>query len=454
MAIDRSPLQLLPQEASSLLSVGLMHLTFEGLFTPTASGGVRPALCMTMSHDESCCEWRFALKPAQWSNGCPVRAEDFVRALMRAHDPNQPCVAASAVALLNWNGPKAAAEALDDRTLILRWRESTPLAPSVLAMPAFFPMAPAEYGRVGNGPYTVHGVLPGQPLHLSPSATYRLPTHRLPDIYLVPMDQRTALAAALSNQVDWIGSPWGAAQIGMAVEPQGGWRESIFRGRHWVRLNTRRAELQSLATRQSIRAAILEGAEQGNHSVGLLDASSAGSSAQSRLTAPSSRPRLCLLFAPSHQRDMQASLLQKWLRRAGWELELCPVEPKTLARRVAEGDYQMALSSWVAESPLPDEMLRPWLAAGAPGNGTGWHLKESREEREGRLSGSPCELASLESRILQGAAVVPIAPMVMRSWNSPLLKSWELTPLGTFDLQSMGLAEGETDTQKTITRSR
>lgn len=441
MAIDRSPLQLRPQEASSLLSVGLMHLTHEGLFTPAAEGGVRAALCQTMWHDTSCREWGFTIRPARWSDGSLLQARDFVRAILRAHDPGQPCVAAAAVAPLDWGGAHPAAEAPDASTLILRWRDPTPQAPSLLAMPAFFPLAPPDRGAIGNGPYTLLPLAPGRGLKLCPSETYRFSTAHLPILRLLAMDQRAALAAALDGQVDWIGSPWGASQIGVTKEPLGGWQEAIFWGRHWLRMNTRHSELASHGLRQSIRDAICRGSAPMQPPIGLVERPRPG--VANRLEPA---PRFCgsafsMLFAPSHLRDMQAALLQQWLHRAGVEVELCPVEPKTLAKRVADGDYQLVLSSWVAESPLPDEMLKPWLAAQAPGNSTGWHAEETDEQQEGRRRGSLTELVSLESLVLDGAAVVPISPMVMRSWNSPLLRGWRLTPLGSFDLHSMGLSE-------------
>jgi ABC-type oligopeptide transport system substrate-binding subunit len=152
----------------------LMHV-FEGLFEyhPRDASPV-PAAAERWGVSDDGRTWTFHLRPAKWSNGDPVTAEDFVYAWRRVVRPETGSTYSHRLFLIKGAREialgKAPAESLgvraaDPRTLVVELTHAAPYFPQLLCLNVFFPVhrpTVEKHGRgwvsrpdtlVGNGAY-------------------------------------------------------------------------------------------------------------------------------------------------------------------------------------------------------------------------------------------------------------------------------------------------------------
>lgn len=153
-----------------------------GLATEAANGSVIPGMAERWETSADGLTWTFHLRPARWSDGVPVTADDFVYAYRRILDPKTGSPYAYMVEILK-NGAAAnagklapeaiGARALDPRTLELRLEHPAPYLPQILTHNSFYPIPEHVVRRYGDG-----WVAPGR--YVSNGA-YRLLSWRLGD---------------------------------------------------------------------------------------------------------------------------------------------------------------------------------------------------------------------------------------------------------------------------------
>src|ERR1700677_3667111 len=86
--IGGEPSSLDPGVASDTFSYEVIRDMYEGLATESADGQILPGVASSWSVDQTGTEYTFNLRhDAKWSNGSPVRAQDFVVAWRRVVDP-------------------------------------------------------------------------------------------------------------------------------------------------------------------------------------------------------------------------------------------------------------------------------------------------------------------------------------------------------------------------------
>src|ERR1700693_1797748 len=79
-----------PAAAADTFSVQVLQDLYEGLTAESPTGSAIPAVASSWSVDAAGTQYTFHLRPdAHWSNGKPVRAQDFVVAWRRVLDPKQ-----------------------------------------------------------------------------------------------------------------------------------------------------------------------------------------------------------------------------------------------------------------------------------------------------------------------------------------------------------------------------
>ncbi len=185
-----------PQIATDGTSFEVLAAVTEGLYSIDASG--TPILAMAESVDKSAdgLTYTFKLRDAQWSNGTPVTANDFVYAWRRLVDP---AVASEYSFIVEIAGIKNAAKissgelavdqlgvsATDDKTLVVNLDVPVPFFESLMAFPSFLPVneafftaAGANYGTspdtiLSNGPFKITAYEPAATtITLAKSPTY------------------------------------------------------------------------------------------------------------------------------------------------------------------------------------------------------------------------------------------------------------------------------------------
>lgn len=170
---ESEPLTLDPQRAELVAESLVIGDLMMGLTTETAAGAVIPGMAERWETSPDGLTWTFHLRPARWSDGAPVTAEDFVFAYRRVLDPRTGATYAYLLQILK-NGAAAnagkapleaiGARALDARTLQLTLEHPAPYLPQLLTHQSFYP-APTHVVRrwgdawvrpgryVSNGPY-------------------------------------------------------------------------------------------------------------------------------------------------------------------------------------------------------------------------------------------------------------------------------------------------------------
>lgn len=155
------PESLDPQRVSGVSAGNIVRDLYEGLTAVSADGSVVPAAAESWSRRADGLTWTFKLRAAaQWSNGDPVTAEDFVTGLRRTVDPATGSgfagmlaiiVNAAAISAGKLPAEQLGVEALDAQTLRIRLASPAPFLPGILSHPASFPIHRASFARYGRG---------------------------------------------------------------------------------------------------------------------------------------------------------------------------------------------------------------------------------------------------------------------------------------------------------------
>ncbi|SDQ24589.1 peptide ABC transporter substrate-binding protein [Carnobacterium viridans] len=156
-----------------------MNNVFEGLITYDLEGNLVPGNAAAMPEvSEDGLTYTFTLREdANWSNGTPVTADDFVFAWKRMVNPENGSgyaylfsgIINNAEAILNGETPvdELGVEAVDDKTLKVTLEKPVPYFLDVLTIPSYFPQNEAfvmeqgeNYGltaenAIYNGPFTL-----------------------------------------------------------------------------------------------------------------------------------------------------------------------------------------------------------------------------------------------------------------------------------------------------------
>ena len=161
--IGGDPGTLDPGLAEDVHAFSVLIDTFEGLVTEDAGGQLVPGVAESWGVSDNATTYTFHLREdARWSNGDPVVAADFVRALRRVADPESLSPYASLLApILNFDQVAAGREPPDmlavtahsDKTLEIRLAAPASHFLAVLALPVAFPRHVSGDTGISNGAY-------------------------------------------------------------------------------------------------------------------------------------------------------------------------------------------------------------------------------------------------------------------------------------------------------------
>lgn len=185
-----------PQIATDGTSFEVIAATTEGLYSVDAEGSPIQALAEKVDKSADGLTYTFTLRDAQWSNGTPVTANDFVFAWRRLVDPVVASEYSFIAAIANIKNAAAitagevavdqlGVTAKDDKTLVVNLDVPVPFFESLLAFPSFLPVNEAFFTEKGesfgtspdtvlsNGPFSLTAYEPAATsISLAKSATY------------------------------------------------------------------------------------------------------------------------------------------------------------------------------------------------------------------------------------------------------------------------------------------
>src|SRR5271170_1372568 len=215
------PSSLDPAAAADSFSYEVMQDLYEGLTTESPTGEVIPGAASSWTVDADGTKYIFQLRSdARWSNGKPLRAQDFVAGWRRVVDPKQGSPVADnlrlikgAASIIRGKLPPDAlgVHAISDTVLVVDLEQPAPYLPQVLTHWAAYPIYSDSSARshdpkswVSNGPYVLFKWSPGTAVVLMKDELYWDRIHvQIPRIeYQVVPDENSQFARYRAGQLD------------------------------------------------------------------------------------------------------------------------------------------------------------------------------------------------------------------------------------------------------------
>jgi oligopeptide transport system substrate-binding protein len=183
------PSTLDPAAAADSFSQEVLGDLYEGLTIESTNGDVLPGVASSWTVDSSGTQYTFIIRTdARWSNGKPVRAQDFVTAWRRVVDPKRASpvaddlrLIAGAHSVMSGASPPTdlGVYAPQANVLIVKLEQPAPYLPQLLTHPVAFPIfsdASANSHKaetwVSNGPYVLTDWAPGNSVNLTRNESY------------------------------------------------------------------------------------------------------------------------------------------------------------------------------------------------------------------------------------------------------------------------------------------
>jgi len=230
-----------PSLATDIPAFRVLDDLFEGLTRLDVSGEPAPGVAERWEQSADGLTWTFHLRAAQWSNGEPVRASEFVQAWRRTLDPRTasdisqilaPLANAQAIAEGRADPATLGAEALDERTLRVRLDRPTPYLLALLGMSFMAPQyqpAIAQWGErwtepahlVCNGAFTLsESVLGGRITLLRNPRYWNAASVHLTRVTYIPADRSVQTDRYFAGEMQFTDS-FSAEQVGWLRERLG-----------------------------------------------------------------------------------------------------------------------------------------------------------------------------------------------------------------------------------------
>jgi oligopeptide transport system substrate-binding protein len=208
--IGGEPASLDPEEAADTFSFEVIRDLYEGLTSESPDGTVVPGVASSWTVNKAGTQYVFHLRPdAKWSNGAPVRAQNFVESWRRVVDPKRGSPVADilrpvagAAEIISGQLPPSSLSvvAARDDLLIVNLDRPAPYFPQLLTHSATFPVYSEETAKsrtsnnwVSNGAYVLSNWTPGSNLKLQQNTRYwdRKNVH-IPEVIYVPTPDENA----------------------------------------------------------------------------------------------------------------------------------------------------------------------------------------------------------------------------------------------------------------------
>ena len=441
----------------------------------------------------------FHLRPnARWSDGAPVTAGDFVASFRRVLTPAfgaqyatmlYPVLNAEAFhrgRLADFSAVGFAA--LDEHTLRVTLRYSTPYFLSLLSHPAWLPVPVttlARYGPidrpgnpwarpgrfVGNGPFVLKAWQRNQVIIVEKSGTYwDAAKVRLHAIHFYPIDSLDAEERAFRAGQLHLTEAMPSAKIEAYRQSQSPFlRVDPYLGTYFYRFNLRQPFLNDPRVRRALamavdRRAIVEHVLRG----GQLPAAAFTPPGMGSYTPPAGIPtdfaaarRLLaeagypggrglppfeLLFNSSEGHQIIAEAVQEmWRRELGIDVRLVNQELKSTQDARRAGNFQILRSVWIGDYADPMSFLSIW-SSDSGNNFTGWSNADyDRLLDAAAHTTDPAArnaiLQRAETLLLDAAPIIPVYYYTHIFLLRPSVRGWHPTVLDHHPYKDVWLEE-------------
>lgn len=493
------PQALDPHVTTGLPELAIQMSLYEGLVSPhPGTLEPLPAVAETWTRSPDGLTYAFSIRGnAQWSDGTPVTAGDFVTAWRRALSPARGTPYAQMLYVIE--GAEAfnrgesdrfsevgARELAPDR-LEVRLARPVPHFLSLLLHPVWYPVPShlvptgGESGRVGvwttperfvgNGPFVLKEWLPAQYVEVGKNPLYwDSATVSLEGIRYYSIDEPGAEERAFQS---------GQLHVTDALPPSRvaayqGEQSDVLRidpilGTYYILPNVRTGVLSDARVRKALSLAIdreaiagkllgagqlpatgfvppnmpgYDGVKTGGHD----PARARELLAEAGYPGGEGFPELEYLLNSSESHRKIAEALQgMWQKELGITIRLVNQEWRTYLQRRASADFELARASWMGDYAEPSTFLDLWTADSG-NNWAGWVNAEYDALMDAaRESGDTAERMKLyqaaERVLLREQAIIPLYHYVTVYLKDPALKGWTSNILDWHPVKHLSLGE-------------
>jgi oligopeptide transport system substrate-binding protein len=479
------PRTLDPALASLVLEGRILTAVLEGLTVADPATSVpRPGAAESWTESEGGRRVTFRLREnLRWSDGSPLTARDFRDSWLRVLSTPEaaywqlwePVRGAAAFREMKTSAEDVGLAAPDDRTLVVDLDRPAPWFTALTSTMWFLPVpshAVERHGRrwtrpenfVGNGPFTLSEWLPNHRIVATKNPNYwNAATVRLPAITFLSVTPGTAqLNLYESGLARWIADPPPALVRDLAGRPD--LHVSQRLAVSFVRMGCARKPFDDPRVRRAFSLAVDRDRVVRTNGAGQIPwaafvppglpewrpqglATSDPARARELLAQagfPGGRgfPVVRFVYPPDREFAVVAQTLHAiWLEELGVSVVLERTDRKDWLRRRRTLEYDLCLSSWIADYPDPASFLEIFTSESG-NNQTGWKCAEfdARIERARREAGEArrTALAEAEDVLLREAPVAPLyVPVTIELWD-PKLEGIAENPVGIHPLRGVG----------------
>jgi oligopeptide transport system substrate-binding protein len=461
----------------------IISALIEGLvaYHPTDDLQSSPGMAERWEHNADFTRWTFYLRDAQWSNGDPVTAQDFVYSWQRALSPALGNEYAPMLYVIR-NAEKfntgeisdfgqVGVKALDAKTLQVDLEGSTSYFPLMLQHYSFFPVNPRaveEHGGmtdrqsgwstldnfVGNGPFRLKKWVTNQVLEVERNPAYwDAKTVKLNGIRFFPIDNAAAEETMFRNNRLHLTNTVFPDKIPVFRENM---PEKLqidpYLGNYFYRLNVTRKPLDDKRVRRALALAldkklIVEKVTKGGQApaTGFVPQGIQGYEASEavqfrpdearRLLAEAGYPggkgfpniEIMINTSEAHRKIAEA-VQELWRRELGINVGIYNQEWKVYLDNQSNLNYDISRSGWIADYVHPSTFI-DMFTTGNGNNDTGWSNPQyDRLVEAARDAGSEDERIDLmrraEAILLEEMPVIPIYWYTRVYLKDPRVQGW------------------------------
>jgi oligopeptide transport system substrate-binding protein len=489
-----------PHLETGLPEINVITALFEGLVGEhPETGAPTPGVAERWETSADGLVWTFHLRAsAQWSNGVPVTARDFVGSIQRVLSRSLGADNAAMLFVLanaeSWyqggltDFTQVGAQAVDEHTLRLTLAHPAPYLLSLLSHPVWYPVPLSTIEQ--HGGLTQRDNRWTDPAHLVGNGPFVLKAHRRGEVIIVEKsptywDAATVRLAAIhfhpAADVDGEERAFRAGQLhlteALPVAKVDSYRRdhadvlriSPFLDTYFYRLNTTRPGLDQALVRRALslaidRRAITEKITRG----GQQPAASFTPAGIPGYTPPASLrhdpaeaarllaaagypggaglPPLEIMINSSGNHRIIAEAVQQMWRQLGLTVEVNNMEQSSLFAKRRALDYSVLRSEWVADFADPKSFLDVFRG-GSNNNHTGWHnLAYDAALHAADRSADPVAreqlLRQAETILLEELPVIPLYHFTTVRLVHPAVRGWHPLPLDRHPYKHVWLEQG------------
>ncbi|MGN3974232.1 peptide ABC transporter substrate-binding protein [Tsuneonella sp. SYSU-LHT278] len=485
----------------------IISALIEGLvaYHPTNDLEAAPGMAERWESNADFSEWTFHLRDAQWSNGDPVTAQDFVYSWKRMLSPELGAEYAPMLYVIR-NAEKfnkgeitdfgqVGVKAIDAKTLKVELEGSTSYFPLMLQHYSFFPVNPRaveEHGGmtdrqsgwstrenfVGNGPFRIKQWVTNQVLEVERNPTYwDAETVKLNGIRFYPIDNVNSEETMFRN---------GRLHLTNTVFPD---KIPFFRktmpeklridpylGNYFYRLNVTRKPLDDKRVRRALALAldkklIVEKVTKGGQepATGFVpqgipgyepsDAVQFRPDEARRLLADAGYPggkgfpkiEIMINTSEAHRKIAEA-VQELWRRELGINVGIYNQEWKVYLDNQTNLNYDISRAGWIADYVHPSTFI-DMFTTGNGNNDTGWSNPQyDRLVDAARTARSEDERVELmhraEAILLEEMPVIPIYWYTRTYLKDPRVMGWNPTLLDNHPYKHVWLKTGGSEARQ------